>query len=292
MQASANSAELILAGPRGRRFCLAVCKVSVFSFPVAELDKSDTSPTSANDDGPIRWVENPPVNERVAESVSAAVSDTWRQRRSAALTDQETFHSLGAATQSVMYWQPPDDEDQRAAMAPVIAALRPIAEAAARSASTAWWTRDLQLHDQHFVSWIQSPKGRRAQAPMLTGAAERLKSWRRAALGPSSWWWSFPDAVSTSPSHATLPATQLDLLEDSLGFTRARVARLEPTAGCRVLELTTPQDWVDLVDAHPLDVTRSRDQHWPDVTGGRKPWLIPDWLAARKLLVCDISADD
>ncbi len=33
---------------------------------------------------------------------------------------------------------------------------------------------------------------------------------------------------------------------------------------------------------HPLDVTRSRDQYWPDVTGGHKPWFIPDWLAVSR----------
>ena len=131
-------------------------------------------------------------------------------------------------------------QDRLASIAPVIAALGLIVDGAASSASTVWWDRTLQLHDQHFVSWIRTSRGRRALTPRLTGAARRLKAWRRATLGPNSWWWSFPDTVSTSASHATLPATQLDLLEDGLGFTRARVARLEPIASCRVLELTTP----------------------------------------------------
>lgn len=77
-------------------------------------------------------------------------------------------------------------------------------------------------------------------------------------------------------------ATQLAFVEDTFGFDRARVARLEPIDGCRVLELVTPQDWTSLVDAHPLDATRAREDSWPEVTGGQGPWFLPDWYGVSR----------
>lgn len=176
-----------------------------------------------------------------------------------------------------MYWQPPDEEDLVAAVPAVRDALEPVARVLAGSPATAWWTRPVQTDDQHYVGWIDNARGERSRPPLLHNAAQRLSDWRRSTVQHNSVWWSVPPTVSTSASHGDLPATQLQLIEDSMGFDRARVARLQPAADVRILELRTPQDWTDLVDAYPLDVTRSRDQYWPEVTGGRQPWLLPDW---------------
>lgn len=273
----AGWADLLLAGPRGRRFCLAVTSVNVFSFQAAAMEDSAPAAAEPVDEDFVVWVGELPVTPPVLELVAAAIREASTADEEILIGEEEAFDCLAATTSSAMYWQPPDGEDRVAAAPMVVDALRPVAEAAAVSPATGWWDRPVPLDDQHFVSWIATPRGRRAAPPRLTGAAERLRSWRAFMGQPNSCWWSFPDTVSTSSSHGGLPATQLELVEDSLGFDRARVARLEPAPECRVLELITPQDWVDLVDAHPLDVTGSRDQSWPEATGGHGPWFLPDW---------------
>src|SRR5690606_27224849 len=72
----------------------------------------------------------------------------------------------------------------------------------------------------------------------------------------------------------------LDLEEDGFGELEARVIPVSVRGGIRVYELRGPDDWVSLVERHPLAVTLSRRHDWWNVTGLDGAWLIPDWQAA------------
>jgi len=73
------------------------------------------------------------------------------------------------------------------------------------------------------------------------------------------------------------------LNEDSEWLTRARVRRLEPQPGVRIYEIASPADWVELVTAHPLEVTASRGDAWTLCTAQKTTkWLLPDWRSVAR----------
>ena len=124
--------------------------------------------------------------------------------------------------------------------------------------------------------------------------AGELARWRRDTLDEddraaerpadvrASWsgtWWSIP-APSALPSTIRADPAGLALVEDSHGWDAATCL---PVAGPgRVLEIACAADWVDLVRAHPLDVTRSRRHDWWRATGVDGRWSIPDWVAVAR----------
>jgi hypothetical protein len=106
--------------------------------------------------------------------------------------------------------------------------------------------------------------------------------------GPVEWktvsgvWWSAPIAhpgVRTARSirQPSLPVG-LVFVEDSFGWTAATSWQVCPTRDARVLELGAPQHWVDLVRRYPLDVTdTSKRGDWWRTTGRDGRWAMPDW---------------
>ncbi|MCA0145537.1 hypothetical protein [Blastococcus sp. LR1] len=98
-------------------------------------------------------------------------------------------------------------------------------------------------------------------------------------------WWSLPHLsglVVTGP----LPEA-LSWVEDGFGWESGRSWPAEPPPGARVLEVTDPAGWVDLVERFPLVVTASRRHEWWRVTGWNRGWAIPDRLGPRHHLVAD-----
>jgi hypothetical protein len=95
----------------------------------------------------------------------------------------------------------------------------------------------------------------------------------------SSSWWSTPPLTlwtSTSTWHGGEPIG-LSLVEDSLGFERARACRLRLRPELRICEINGPEDWADLCCHYPLDVTASQRSDWFETTGRKGRWVIPDW---------------
>ncbi|OMQ16224.1 hypothetical protein A7K94_0203970, partial [Modestobacter sp. VKM Ac-2676] len=101
-------------------------------------------------------------------------------------------------------------------------------------------------------------------------------------------WWSTPVLAGLVVTTGLLPgrtaapvpaATRLLLVEDELSWETAATWPVPVPDWARVLEITGPQDWVDLVLRHPLDVTASRRHDWWRATGAVGPLLIPDWSA-------------
>ena len=271
-------AAALLAGPRGRQVCAEVARL---------VDPQLTRPHDAAD-----------VAERGRLVEQLTGLDV---RRIEALDEPlDLIDALGTSVDAARYWQEPFEHDAVLADPRVVARLEPVARALAVTPAARWWWSPLDPGRQSVVRRLHRGR-RRARTPQIRGAAARLQRWRADALADetqaarerpddpaarySGYWWSTPahaDLVTTSRALGPLPAVQLELVEDSLGWDSARVASAEPAAGARVLEVTGPSDWVDLVTRYPLDVDRSRRHDWYRATGGTGPWQIPDWLAVSR----------
>lgn len=110
------------------------------------------------------------------------------------------------------------------------------------------------------------------------GAGGAAVDWKMV----SGVWWSAPIArPGAHTARSGGPASQpvgLVFVEDALGWTAATSWQVAPTREVRVLELGTPQDWVDLVRRYPLEVTATTKRgDWWRTTGRDGSWAMPDW---------------
>ncbi len=271
-------AAALLVGPRGREVCAEVARL---------VEPQLVPPREATDEAGRGLL----VEQLAGVDVSGI----------AALSDPvELLDALVASVDSARYWQEPYEQDAVLADRVVTARLGPIADALAVAPAARWWWTPAAVTSQAVVRWVDQSRTR-AAPPQLGGTAGRLERWRDDTLADeasaalerpedptasySGCWWSTPalaELVTTSRRLGRLPAVQLDLVEDSMGWERARVASVDPAAGARVLEVAAPSDWADLVTRYPLDVDRSRRHDWYRTTGGTGPWQIPDWLAVSR----------
>ncbi|WP_181274455.1 hypothetical protein [Brevibacterium oceani] len=117
-------------------------------------------------------------------------------------------------------------------------------------------------------------------ADMLSTETERRSDFAKSPFHQlSSSWWSTPPLTlwsSTSTWRAGEPIG-LSLVEDSLGFERARACRLRLRPELRICEIHRPEDWAELCRRYPLDVTAQQRSDWFETTGRRGRWVIPDW---------------
>jgi hypothetical protein len=86
----------------------------------------------------------------------------------------------------------------------------------------------------------------------------------------------------TSRAVPGLGALRLLLVEDGLGWERARCWPLKPRPGARIYEIDGPAAWSALVTRYPLEVIRSRRHDWWRATGREGCWLIPDYQAVAR----------
>ncbi|MBB3327184.1 hypothetical protein FHX39_002128 [Friedmanniella antarctica] len=188
---------------------------------------------------------------------------------------------------SARYWQDPFEHDAALADPQVAAHLDPIARAVSVAPAAQWWWSPVDLTRQSVVRW-SGRGGARTGAPPLRGATSRLELWRADALDDeasataerpedpaaaySGYWWSTPThagLVTTSRQLGRLPAVQVALVEDSMGWERARVARVDVAADARVLEIArrrTGSTW-----SRGIPSTSSG----PDATTGTAPPAAP-----------------
>lgn len=265
----------LLTGPRGREVCALVAQLA---DPTVELPLGATEHATTR-----RLLDH--LRGLDVEPVASLVDPL-------ALVDV-----LGQSVDSARYWQEPDEREALLRDPRVVAALEPVAHALAVAPASRWWWSPLDPGTQAVVRWLE--RGRtRADRPQLTGVEVRLDRWRtatiedeeraaaeRPAAFDARWsgsWWATPvhdDVTTTSRRLGRLPAVQLELVEDSMGWERARLAPVEVHRDRRVFEIVAASDWTELVDAYPLDVDRSRRHDWWRATGGTGPWQIPDWPA-------------
>ena len=267
----------LLNGPRGRRLCLAL-------IGAARLPRSR----------PLFRRDSEPDLGSLAADLEAAVSATDLTAISS-ITDELAL--LGALSQSVraaMYWQEPDDEDRILSRPEIYDLLEPVARSVSGSPAARWWSTGVHLTGQQYTEAVNGP---RSGPPPLSGSREQLDNWRLAAeedekrsktrpedlsaMYSGSWWSTpFPSRlVCTTRGLPGLGAVELVLAEDSSEPRETRCWPLQPNLPARILDLRTPEDWVDLVARYPLDVSRSRRHDWWRTTGTASAWLIPDWVA-------------
>lgn len=275
---------LLLAGPRGRRFCLelamelgAELRDLVFRFVLrtdVDAGRAALLVLTEDEEGPV-----PPSSAVSTKDITDALAVIDLGQVDADVT----LKALQTAVFTAMYWQEPDGGDHLARFPEVRAALLPLAEQILAHPSVQWFWRTRQP-EQWAIDWRPAddpaplPKepevtlgkwARNERAEELRAATERP---RDPHANYSGSWWSIPLGLIRTVGR--IPEG-LSLVEDYPGFDEATVI---PVRGVgTVLEINGPEDWVRLCRKHPLDVTASRRHDWFRVTGRDGRWVIPDW---------------
>jgi hypothetical protein len=217
-----------------------------------------------------------------------------RGRGLCAAMDGDVFEALSLCVVNAAYWQEPLDGPQ-ISRPDAADFYRPTAEAVLRSAETSWWRSPAPLDDQWYVDLLHEDASPARGLP--GGAVAGLAGWRANELRPrpstpgvdpweiSGRWWSAPIAdgvVRTSRLRPDLGPIGLWLVEDEMGWERARCTPVAPSRPPRVYEIHRPADWLELARRYPLDVTDSRAPDWRRATGRAGRWVIPDWTSVAK----------
>lgn len=213
------------------------------------------------------------------------------------LTHADLLIALEQTVNSARYWQPPDEVDEALRAPALDDTLERIARAVMDSPHATWWMSATELLTQRAVQWYHGTLGG-WDARFGDRGTSIWPSWRRQmiaeehralrdrpadpAAAVTGRWWSSPansGCASTTRMVAELPAVELDLREDSLGSTRARVRQAQPRPHTRIYEIHSPADWTRLVEQYPLDVSASKRHDWFSTTGRAGHWHMPDWSA-------------
>jgi hypothetical protein len=287
-----SRADALLAGPRGRRLCLALMQAAAGRYDWPGLTWTD-----GPDGRRVGLFDHAHVQATLARDVAATDLTALTQ-------PEQLLDALMASVDHAVYWQPPDDVDQLLADDQVAGLLAPVAEAVVAAPASQWWAAPVDLDDQHAVSWPGAGPAEHP-APRTSDAHEALDHWRahtradeeRAArerpadpAAPySGSWWSVPVLTGLPVTSRTLlgiaeadgadvPApVGLVLVEDEMGWETARTWPVGPTDAVRVYEVTGPAAWAWLVERYPLAVTAARRHDWYRATGSVGEWAIPDW---------------
>jgi hypothetical protein len=280
-----EQADELLGGPRGRRTCFEV--VSPFR---GDEDQIESYPAWRD---VCFTLAGAPADKLVRELTSLAAGADSAVHGSDA--DGRLLLALAQATDSAMYWQPPDKVDDALADPAVYGVLVPVARALSIAHAARWWSGPLDRDRQQFIEFVFDGEQGSEEPPDLVGAAAGLDAWRETTLDDeresvsrpsdpaanySGNWWSTPNVTgifSTTRSLTRRGPAGLRLVEDSMGWQEAVCWPVEPLADARVLEVRGPADWAALVARYPLEVTRSRWHDWFKVTGRAGTWVIPDY---------------
>lgn len=283
-------AALLLAGPRGRRLCLEAIDTNNPNLGIFQLD-----PPGGSHDGRVRAKLLTDIETTLQSADLRAFTD--------AVDPWQSMEPLSASVGWARYWQEPDETDLWLAEPEVAALLWPVARALAESPANAWWFGTMDLASQHHVQWLgENPE----VEPSFEGAGLTLAAWHATRLSTeveaaASWprdpkanwggpWWSTPSPAPLvlssrmldHPDGSSSGCVRLALVEDSLGWTSARLWPVAPNAGARIYEIADPGDWVALVCRYPLEVTASRRHSWYLTTGRDERWLMPDWQSVAR----------
>jgi len=266
--------EQLLSGPRGRRLCWGLLADAISDSERSEWERVWHAAQSEAD-----------LTEFLDDLATCVAG---------AGTGGSLMTAFGDAVGWAAYWQPPDNEDRALASAAVRERLLPIAEAVTGDPATGWWSAPVELGHQVHVEWIDPD----THPVSLSGAAGKLAQWRARTVADeqqaardrpddpsapfSGCWWSTPAMSGLTATTRTVPgdnAVGLNLIEDSLGWTRARCWPVLPHRGARIYEISGPGEWTELVSRYPLDVSKARRHDWWRATGLDSSWLIPDFAA-------------
>lgn len=275
MTSTEDAAAALLAGPRGRHLCWTLIDPGG--------DPRWQRLQCAACDGDLTGL---------ARDLAACVALTDLGAIAATTGPLALMPALADTVATAMYWQQPDPADQALADPALREALLPLARAVLDAPAAHWWREPIAAGSQQYVEWLDEHDF----SPAWTGAAAELAAWRSGTaeyersrdlpLDPaanfSGRWWSTPGharLVSTSRGLPGLGAVRLVLVEDGLGWQRARCWPVALPPAARVYEVRGPAGWAELAGRYPLDVSKSRRQAWWRVTGLAARWLIPDFAA-------------
>jgi hypothetical protein len=173
--------------------------------------------------------------------------------------------------------------------------LRPVADALVAAPGAASWWAPVALADQRYLEWDGCPRvtgaavERAVRAGMAAERAENTEGLRqprpreRPGTRIGALWWSAPDFAqltwTTGPA-GDIPALAFGHFIDTLWpfeETSATVWSVRIAPHARVLEITGPGHWQELVSRFPRDVTGTHDGEWRYWGGMPGPWRLPDW---------------
>ncbi|WP_159449180.1 hypothetical protein [Demequina sp. NBRC 110055] len=290
------SASPAFAGPRGRRFLLAVATrmsdaVRTMVFHVGyDLDPGAGTSTVMFGwtDAKGQTVAPPDMPHYQVADVAREISDLDLM----AMTTADVWESLVEAVDEAAYWQPPRGEDILASRPELDGPLARVGAAVIghgllpRPDGAAYAVIHVRDGEAN-ARWPTASAGHDLLEGWITGTREdergAERDWPRDPRASySGAWWSTPPhgLVVSTPSSTGIGPWGLSLVEDAFGETEAMTAPVlaKPEARVRVIE--TRDDWVALCRAAPLEVTASKRHDWFHTTGRDDVrWVVPDWSA-------------
>src|SRR5699024_2728752 len=302
-------AELLLAGPRGRRFLLEYALESelqrnpvrseelfgqAVSYAAHWLDPDVIGGRALRMQSAFGWLDSL-FGDVAAESKIPDVTVTVVAKRLGAVellepTSAVLRNALFAAVDSARYWQEPDGEDMLAATHQMRQSLQRVAEHVAASPLTAWWWTPVDRAAQHCVLWDDAPPRTIPDDIHATLRAasdrqrteERLARMERDPDPTANWsgeWGSHPPLDLPSSTRALFDGSPGGLwcVEDSMGWEHAESLRLLVPADVSVFEIETAANWAELCALFPLEVTAQKRHDWYRTTGHTGSWIVPDW---------------
>jgi hypothetical protein len=291
--------DLVLRSPLGRQFLGGLLGLDVFSFH-KQLGLGQVPGTSElrsrwdEHDRPRpgrRWQEVTPQEVRAVIRAAVDAGD-WREYLAGA-DELRLLADLAGSTYSFGFSG--GDEAEWGLTALAAQELRPVAEALLSAPGAAAWQEPTALADQRFLQWDDFPRPAgpaveqavrdSMRAERAANAERPRRRWGRVPTGTrmGTCWWSAPDFAGftwTTSAAGDIPATAFCHFIDTLWpFEETGVTVLSLTIApeARVLEITGPAAWQDLVARFPLDVTETHGGEWRYWGGVPGPWLLPDW---------------
>lgn len=294
---AARMAELLLAGPRGRRFLLEYALES-------ELQRNPVRTEETFGQAVVYASHRLDPDEMTASAVFGWVTsdgqpfevtvDEVAQRLNALELLEPTprllRHAVVAAVDSARYWQDSEGADILTATPEMVSELHRVASHITASSFLTWWCTPVDISGQYAVRWEDTPLKtipENVQATLFAARHETQSDERRAhqerdpdpTAAWSGEWWSHP---FTLPSSTRLmgdgsPAG-LWFVEDNFGWELADSVKLIVPTGLRVFEIAEAADWVELCERFPIEVTAQKRHDWYRTTGRAGRWVVPDWV--------------
>lgn len=291
---ASSMAEILIAGPRGRRLLLEYALASELArdpvrtegtFGYASVHASHLlTPDSSNTSALFGWTKDLP------EVTVDEVAKRLKMLELLEPTPQLLRQAFAMAVGNARYWQGPDGEDLLAAAPEMKRGLQRVAKHLAASPLTAWWCMPVDIAAQYSVQWEGAAPPAipdDTQATLReTRRRERTKEHtarkERDADPTASWsgeWWSHPPKTMPSSTRLLLDNSPAGLwfVEASLGWEHADSVELIVPMEVSVFEIQSADDWAELCLQFPLEVTAQKHDDWYHTTGRTGRWVVPDW---------------
>lgn len=285
VMASMSRAEMLLAGPRGRRLCWVA------------VDEQSAARTGRYQ---LRHVQYDTDADRIHSELRRVLTNTDLSLFSDWANQVTLIELVAESVVRARYWQNPDELDRALVNGEMVEALHPVAEALAAAPASAWWSTGVDLDRQILVDWRLDDR----RSPRFGGgAAVVLAEWKKQVLEDEvrlrgehvsgAWWsppiWTLttkeaerwgshrPELYRTTRSFPELGAVRLLLEEDSFGTPSALCWHLRCNRAAKVFEIQDSEDWRSLVERYSIEVTHGRRGNWLLATGLDVRWMLPDW---------------